>query len=88
MMRGTFANVRLRNELAPGDGRWLYDVLRFSSPRRREAERCHHHLRRRHEAYRDESTPLVVLAGKEYGTGSIPRLGRQGHVQLLGVRRP
>ncbi len=76
MMRGTFANVRLRNRLAPGtEGSWtrhqpggeemsIYDAA------------CR---------YRDEGTPLVVLAGKEYGTGSSRDWAAKGPA-LLGVR--
>jgi aconitate hydratase len=61
MVRGTFANIRLRNQLAPGSrGR------RHPPPARRSADE---HLRRR-RCVRADGVPLVVLAGKEYGTGS------------------
>ena len=72
MMRGTFANIRLKNLLVAGRrGR------RHGPPSRR-GERMRH-LRRGRCATRQEGTPLVVLAGKEYGTGSLARLGGQGH---------
>ena len=76
MMRGTFANVRLRNQLAPGteggvtvhlpDGEQMsiYDAaMRYAA----------------------EGTPLVVLAGKEYGSGSSRDWAAKG-TSLLGVR--
>jgi aconitate hydratase len=74
MMRGTFANIRLRNELAPGteggvtvkDGEQtsIYDAAM---------------------AYIAEGTPLIVLAGKEYGSGSSRDWAAKG-TKLLGVR--
>jgi aconitate hydratase len=76
MMRGTFANIRLRNELAPGtEGGWtaterggqfqfIYDASM---------------------AYQKAGTPLVIVAGKEYGTGSSRDWAAKGTV-LLGVR--
>ena len=76
MMRGTFANIRLRNELAPGtEGSWTThlpsgDVLSIFDA----AER-----------YRDEGVPLAVLAGKEYGSGSSRDWAAKGPA-LLGVR--
>ncbi|HUO49294.1 MAG TPA: aconitate hydratase AcnA, partial [Acidimicrobiales bacterium] len=76
MMRGTFANVRLRNLLAPGtEGgvtRHLPDGEQMS-------------IYDAAMAYRDEGVPLVVLAGKEYGTGSSRDWAAKGTV-LLGVR--
>jgi aconitate hydratase len=76
MMRGTFANVRLRNELAPGtEGPWTThlpseDVITVFDA----AER-----------YRSEGVPLIVLAGKEYGSGSSRDWAAKGP-SLLGVR--
>src|SRR5436305_14215436 len=76
MMRGTFANIRLRNELAPGtEGSWTAhlpsgEVLSIFDA----AER-----------YRDEGVPLAVLAGKEYGSGSSRDWAAKGPA-LLGVR--
>ena len=76
MMRGTFANVRLRNQLAPGtEGGWtshqpsgavmtIYDAAM---------------------QYKKEFVPLVVLAGKEYGSGSSRDWAAKGTL-LLGVR--
>jgi aconitate hydratase len=76
MMRGTFANIRLRNQLAPGteggvtvhlpDGEQMtiYDAAM---------------------RYVDEGVPLIVLAGKEYGSGSSRDWAAKG-TRLLGVR--
>ena len=76
MMRGTFANIRLRNQLAPGtEGGWttyqpagelmtIYDAS---------------------VAYQAAAVPLMVLAGKEYGSGSSRDWAAKGTL-LLGVR--
>ena len=76
MMRGTFANIRLRNEMAPGtEGGWtamspgaapvfIYDAAM---------------------QYALQGTPLVIVAGKEYGTGSSRDWAAKGTI-LLGVR--
>jgi aconitate hydratase len=76
MARGTFANVRLRNQLVPGsEGTWtvhlpdgeegtIYDVA---------------------ERYRSEGVPTIVLAGKEYGSGSSRDWAAKGP-NLLGVK--
>ncbi|OSQ46403.1 aconitate hydratase AcnA [Thalassospira sp. MCCC 1A01428] len=76
MMRGTFANIRIRNEMAPGteggvsvhypsaDQGWVYDVAM---------------------RYQEEGTPLVVIAGQEYGTGSSRDWAAKG-TNLLGVK--
>jgi aconitate hydratase len=76
MMRGTFANIRLRNALLPdregpytvhlpsGDEGFIYDVA---------------------ERYRGEAVPLIVIAGKEYGSGSSRDWAAKGPL-LLGVR--
>ena len=76
MMRGTFANVRLRNQLAPGtEGSWttcFLDGKRMS-------------IFAAAEAYRQAGVPLVVLAGKEYGTGSSRDWAAKGPA-LLGIR--
>jgi aconitate hydratase len=76
MMRGTFANVRLRNQLAPGtEGGWtqyqpggevttIYDAS---------------------VRYREAGVPLIVIAGKEYGSGSSRDWAAKG-TQLLGVK--
>ncbi|MFL5756593.1 MAG: aconitate hydratase, partial [Chloroflexota bacterium] len=76
MMRGTFGNIRLRNQLVEGkegpytvhlpdgSGGFIYDIAM---------------------RYRKEGTPLVVIAGREYGTGSSRDWAAKG-TQLLGVR--
>ncbi|RMD90585.1 MAG: aconitate hydratase AcnA [Alphaproteobacteria bacterium] len=76
MMRGTFANIRLRNEMAPGteggvtihqpsgEQMWIYDAAM---------------------RYAEEGVPLVVVAGKEYGTGSSRDWAAKG-TRLLGVK--
>jgi aconitate hydratase len=76
MMRGTFANVRLRNELAPGtEGSWTTCFLSGEQMSIFAAA----------EAYRAAGVPLVVLAGKEYGTGSSRDWAAKGP-SLLGIR--
>ena len=76
MMRGTFANIRLRNKLAPGtEGGWTChqpsgeQMSIFDAANR----------------YREEGTPLIVLAGSEYGTGSSRDWAAKGTL-LLGVK--
>jgi aconitate hydratase len=76
MMRGTFANIRLKNQLAPGtEGGWttyepggetmtIYDAA---------------------VKYREAGVPLIVIAGKEYGSGSSRDWAAKGP-RLLGVR--
>ena len=74
MMRGTFANIRIRNEMVPGiEGGMsrfgeevlpVYDVA---------------------QKYKEQGTPMVVVAGKEYGTGSSRDWAAKG-TNLLGVR--
>ena len=76
MIRGTFANIRLHNLIAPGsEGPWttywpsaekmfIYDAAM---------------------KYKETHTPLIVLAGKEYGTGSSRDWAAKGPA-LLGVR--
>src|SRR5436189_5264717 len=76
MMRGTFANIRLRNQLAPGtEGSW---TVHFPSG---EQMSIYDAAMR----YADEGVPLVVLAGKEYGSGSSRDWAAKGP-KLLGVR--
>jgi len=74
MIRGTFANIRLRNQLAPGTegGVTVKDGEQLSIY---EASR----------RYLAEGTPLIVLAGKEYGTGSSRDWAAKGTL-LLGAR--
>jgi len=76
MMRGTFGNIRLRNQLVPGkEGGWtvylptgevmyIYDAAM---------------------KYQEQGIPLLVIAGKEYGTGSSRDWAAKG-TQLLGVK--
>jgi aconitate hydratase len=76
MMRGTFANVRLRNQLVPGsEGSWTKHF-----PSGEEMSIFDAAVR-----YMDEDVPLVVLAGKEYGSGSSRDWAAKGP-RLLGVR--
>ena len=76
MMRGTFANIRLRNQLVPG----VEGGVTVHLPSGEQASIFDAAMR-----YRDEGTPLVVLAGKEYGTGSSRDWAAKGTL-LLGVR--
>ncbi len=76
MMRGTFANIRLRNQLAPGtEGGWTRhqpsgeQMSIFDAATR----------------YKSEGTPLIVIAGSEYGTGSSRDWAAKGTI-LLGVK--
>jgi aconitate hydratase len=76
MMRGTFANIRIRNQMVPGveggvtihypsgEQMWMYDAAM---------------------RYAQENVPLVVFAGKEYGTGSSRDWAAKG-TRLLGIR--
>jgi aconitate hydratase len=76
MMRGTFANVRLRNRLAPGtEGGVTLHLPEGTETSIYEAAM----------QYAAEGTPLVVLAGREYGTGSSRDWAAKG-TALLGVR--
>jgi aconitate hydratase len=76
MMRGTFANVRLRNQLVPGaEGSW---TVHFTSG---EQMSIYDAAMR----YMEEGVPLVVLAGKEYGSGSSRDWAAKGP-KLLGIR--
>ncbi|MDA8315834.1 MAG: aconitate hydratase [Actinomycetota bacterium] len=78
MIRGTFANVRLRNHLAPGtEGGYTRD---FSQPAAPVATIYGASVR-----YAAAGIPLVVLAGKEYGSGSSRDWAAKG-TALLGVR--
>jgi aconitate hydratase A / 2-methylisocitrate dehydratase len=78
MMRGTFANIRLRNQLAPGtEG----GVTRHLSAAGAEQMSIYDAAIR----YAEEGVPLVVLAGKEYGSGSSRDWAAKG-TKLLGVR--
>jgi aconitate hydratase len=76
MMRGTFANIRLRNQLAPGTEGGVTRHL----PEGDQASIYDAAMR-----YAGEGVPLIVLAGKEYGSGSSRDWAAKG-TRLLGVR--
>jgi aconitate hydratase len=78
MMRGTFANIRLRNLLAPGTEGGVTRYLADGS----SADMSIYDASMR---YQDAGVPLVVLAGKEYGSGSSRDWAAKG-TKLLGVR--
>jgi aconitate hydratase len=76
MIRGTFANIRLRNQLVPGtEGGVTKNHLTGETTSIYEASR----------AYIDAGVPLVVLSGKEYGSGSSRDWAAKG-TALLGVK--
>lgn len=78
MIRGTFANIRLRNQLAPGtEGGFTVDFTRDDKPVTTIFEAS--------EKYLAAGTPLVILAGKEYGSGSSRDWAAKG-TALLGVK--
>ena len=76
MMRGTFANIQLRNQLAPGtEGGWTLYLPGSEKMSIYDAA----------VKYREAGVPLVVIAGKEYGSGSSRDWAAKG-ARLLGVR--
>ncbi|MGC1968307.1 MAG: aconitate hydratase AcnA [Candidatus Acidiferrales bacterium] len=76
MMRGTFANIRLRNMLAPGtEGGWTIHQPGGEKMSIYDAAM----------KYRGEHVPLIIFAGKEYGSGSSRDWAAKGTI-LLGVR--
>jgi aconitate hydratase len=76
MMRGTFANIRIRNEMVPGvEGGYTRHVPSGDQVSIYDAA----------VRYQGEGTPLVVIAGKEYGTGSSRDWAAKG-TRLLGVK--
>ena len=76
MMRGTFANIRLRNRMAPDtEGGWSRYIPEDEVATMFETSRL----------YEDDDTPLIVLAGKEYGTGSSRDWAAKGPY-MLGIR--
>ena len=78
MIRGTFANIRLRNQIAPGtEGGFTKDFTLDGAPVTTVFEAS--------ENYAKAGTPLVVLAGKEYGSGSSRDWAAKG-TALLGVK--
>ena len=79
MTRGTFANIRLKNQLAPGTEGGLTLCFTDGDPPREMT------IFEASEKYRAQHIPLIVLAGAEYGTGSSRDWAAKG-TQLLGVR--
>ena len=78
MIRGTFANIRLRNQIAPGtEGGFTRDFTDDDAPVTTVYDAA--------MAYAEADVPLVVLAGKEYGSGSSRDWAAKG-TALLGVR--
>lgn len=78
MIRGTFANIRLRNELVPGvEGGFTRDFTKPEAPQTTIYEAS--------VAAADAGIPLVILSGKEYGSGSSRDWAAKG-TALLGVR--
>jgi aconitate hydratase len=75
MMRGTFANIRLRNLLTTKEGYWTVHL-----PDRQEMT-----IFDAAQRYRAESVPLIAIAGKEYGSGSSRDWAAKGPL-LLGIR--
>jgi aconitate hydratase len=77
MIRGTFANIRLRNKLAPGtEGGFTRNFAAGGDVTS---------IYEASVAYAEQGTPLIVLAGKEYGSGSSRDWAAKG-TTLLGVR--
>ncbi len=76
MVRGTFANVRLRNKLAPGTEGGVTRLLPEGEPMS---------IFDASVRYAEHKTPLIILAGKEYGSGSSRDWAAKGP-KLLGVR--
>ncbi|MEU0491998.1 aconitate hydratase AcnA [Nocardiopsis sp. NPDC006139] len=78
MIRGTFANIRLRNQIAPGtEGGYTRDFTQPDAPVSFIYDAA--------QNYAAQGTPLVVLGGKEYGSGSSRDWAAKG-TSLLGVR--
>jgi aconitate hydratase len=76
MVRGTFANIRIRNQLAPGtEGGWTTHIPSGEVTSIYEASM----------KYQAEGTPLIVLAGTEYGTGSSRDWAAKG-TMMLGIK--
>ena len=77
MMRGTFANIRLANQLVDVTGGYTRDFTQDGAPQAFIFDAC--------QNYKAADIPLVVLAGKEYGTGSSRDWAAKGTI-LLGVK--
>jgi aconitate hydratase len=76
MMRGTFANIRIKNQMVPG----VEGGFTIHYPSKQRMTMYDAAMR-----YKKESVPLVIFAGKEYGTGSSRDWAAKGTI-LLGVR--
>ena len=76
MMRGTFANIRLKNQMVPG----VEGGYTIHYPSKKQMTMYDAAMK-----YKEENVPLVIFAGKEYGTGSSRDWAAKGTV-LLGVR--
>jgi aconitate hydratase len=76
MVRGTFANIRIRNQMAPG----TEGGVTLKLPQGTEMSIFDAAM-----AYQEEGTPLMIIAGKEYGTGSSRDWAAKG-TKLLGVK--
>ncbi|MFX4295147.1 aconitate hydratase AcnA [Streptomyces bohaiensis] len=78
MIRGTFANIRLRNQIAPGtEGGYTRDFTQPDGPVSFIYDASRNYI--------EQGTPLVILAGKEYGSGSSRDWAAKG-TALLGVK--
>jgi len=78
MIRGTFANIRLKNQLLDGvEGGYTRDFTKTDAPQSFIFDAS--------ENYQNQGTPLVILGGKEYGSGSSREWAAKG-TSLLGVR--
>ncbi|MCI9858476.1 aconitate hydratase AcnA [Microbacterium proteolyticum] len=84
MIRGTFANIRLKNEMVAAvndgqivEGSWTRDFTQEGGPKSYIYDAC--------QNYQDQETPLVIFGGKEYGSGSSRDWAAKG-TKLLGVK--
>ena len=75
MMRGTFANIRIKNEIAPYT-RWIYKIV---------SENKVMPIYDAVVEYKKRATDLIVIGGKEYGTGSSRDWAAKG-TKLLGIK--
>jgi aconitate hydratase len=83
MMRGTFGNIRLKNQLVPGSEGGISVKLPPNGTKLEDGEVMS--IYDASMAYQAEETPLIVIAGKEYGTGSSRDWAAKGAI-LLGVK--
>jgi aconitate hydratase len=81
MMRGTFANIRIKNEMCPGTEGGVTQYIPSGETGSAETMSIYDAAM----AYQQNNTPLVVIAGKEYGTGSSRDWAAKG-TRLLGVK--